>query len=210
MMSVFPSAEPVLWCYGLVAPIYSLGPGPRGGLWVTGCKRGCQGCQSLQSRGAGWPLPISRIAQRLLTRDTGWRGLTISGGEPFEQAPALSALLGQIKSARPHWNIIIFTGYRYQQLATHRSYQTLLTHIDLLIDGPFIENLDPIYPLTGSGNQQLLALTAEGENLRDNILTTSFSTGELAQDHEGETVWIGFPPALRIDIDEELWDTHES
>ncbi|CAK0772224.1 anaerobic ribonucleoside-triphosphate reductase activating protein [Gammaproteobacteria bacterium] len=202
--------EPVLWCYGLAAPVHSLGPGPRVGLWVTGCKRACHGCQSraLQSRQAGWPSPISRVAQRLLASDAGWRGLTLSGGEPFEQAPALMALLTLIKAARPHWNIIAFTGFRYQQLTTRTTCQALLSQVDLLIDGPFIENLVPRYPLTGSGNQQLLALTTEGQHLREQLMTTPLPLGEWARDHESSSFWIGFPPAKPLsDPDGEWWNT---
>lgn len=192
-----PHLDSHLWCFGLAAPIYSLGPGPRVGLWVSGCKRSCPGCQSkaLQLPQAGWRVSVASATQRVLANDPHLLGLTISGGEPFDQAGPLANLLTQIKRVHPHWNIIAFTGYYYQQLTSQPDCVACLEQIDLLIDGPFIRHLAPVYPLTGSGNQNLLALTTVGQNLRTQIIAQPTIKGETAQDHEFNTFWLGFPDA---------------
>ena len=101
------SSEKLLWCYGLAFPVYSLGPGPRLGLWVTGCKRGCRGCQSynLQDKKAGYPLTITQVCNRILSYNNNLQGISLSGGEPFEQINAVSILLKQISGFK-----ILFTG----------------------------------------------------------------------------------------------------
>jgi anaerobic ribonucleoside-triphosphate reductase activating protein len=77
-------------------PVTVLGPGRRIGLWVQGCTIGCRGCVSQDT----WPRdPRKRIAVPELldwcrrTAKDGPDGITISGGEPFEQPAGLRALL---------------------------------------------------------------------------------------------------------------------
>jgi len=93
-------------------------------------------------------------------------GLTITGGEPFEQAAALSVLLEAVRQQRPTWNILLFSGYPMRYLQQHgEQASTLLSQLDLLIDGPYKANAPSQHPLLASNNQQLHALTPCGQAL---------------------------------------------
>ncbi len=73
---------------------YANGPGPRSVLWVQGCSLGCRGCfnQATHDPSAGESMAVEEAAKRL-TRHAGIEGVTISGGEPFQQALPLALLL---------------------------------------------------------------------------------------------------------------------
>jgi anaerobic ribonucleoside-triphosphate reductase activating protein len=86
-------------------------------------------------------------------------GVTISGGEPFDQPDALRALLVEVK-ARSSADILVYSGYGFDQLAAAISKLDGL--IDALISEPFILGAPQTLPLRGSDNQQLHCLTALG------------------------------------------------
>ncbi len=84
-------------------------------------------------------------------------GATFSGGEPFEQAPALCAVAEGIRTMGK--NVVTFTGYTYEALLCRPDPWTryLLELTDLLIDGPYVEALrDPELRFRGSSNQREL------------------------------------------------------
>lgn len=137
----------------------ALGPGTRFVIWVQGCIQHCKGCITPQSR----PLEIDHLISvetlvKAIINSKNIEGITISGGEPFLQAKNLAKLLESVKSRRPEINVIAFTGYTLEQLITGKP-QELLHHIDLLIDGPYIEELNDGKGLRGSSNQRLHFLT---------------------------------------------------
>lgn len=137
----------------------ALGPGTRFVIWVQGCIQHCKGCITPQSR----PLEINHLisvntlAQSII-ESKNINGITISGGEPFLQAKNLTKLLETVLSSRPELNVIAFSGYTIEQLISDRA-QKLLHLMDLLIDGPYIEELNDGKGLRGSSNQRLHFLT---------------------------------------------------
>jgi len=83
--------------------------------------------------------------------------LTISGGEPFDQADALFELLNLI---RKHFkDILVYTGYKMEYLI--RKYKKHLSLIDALVDGRFLEGLESEYAYKGSDNQRLFVLNKD-------------------------------------------------
>ena len=70
-------------------------------------------------------------------------GITISGGEPFEQAAALVDIIGQMKRVRPELTVFIFSGHEYQTLlqSEEKSVRELIQHSDMLSTGPYIAKL---------------------------------------------------------------------
>lgn len=140
--------------------VYTLGPGRRYCLWVQGCERQCPGCISEYSRDpqGGYSMSIQALALEIkLSRP---EGLTVSGGEPFLQAEALGELLQILKNdMNCSIGVIVYTGYTYTELQQMPSAQALLSHTDLLIDGPYIQELDDGLSLRGSSNQQVIPLT---------------------------------------------------
>lgn len=87
----------------------------------------------------------------------GLEGLTLSGGEPMDQARALASLVDRVR-ARRDLGVVCFTGYRLEELM-EADHLALLRRVDLLIDGPYrlAEHADLLW--RGSANQRLLALT---------------------------------------------------
>ncbi|MBW4450257.1 MAG: radical SAM protein [Spirirestis rafaelensis WJT71-NPBG6] len=118
------------------------GPGCRAVVWVQGCLRECPGCFNPES----WSFEINQLisidnlAQKILSnpRNT---GVTFSGGEPFWQAPALASLARQLKATG--LNVMSFTGFTLEKLQSESAptgAQELLTQLDILIDGAFVES----------------------------------------------------------------------
>ena len=70
---------------GWAAGVHGLGPGRRVVLWVRGCSIGCPGCMTPELWAKVQPRPIEPLAEMLSGALQGHEGLTISGGEPFEQ-----------------------------------------------------------------------------------------------------------------------------
>jgi hypothetical protein len=89
--------------------------------------------------------------------------ITISGGEPFEQPVALEQVLHQIRDRNEHVHIIVYTGYRIEELLETRDPAILhsLTLIDVLVDGPYVHAQDhPGMQYRGSSNQRVIDLPA--------------------------------------------------
>jgi anaerobic ribonucleoside-triphosphate reductase activating protein len=165
------------------------GPGERYVLWVQGCTLACPGCWNSDT----WP----RVRRDERTLDEVEReilsvphieGVTFTGGEPFQQAPALAALASRV---RLHGlSVVVFTGYDLEELRSAAA-RSLLAVTDILIAGRYIAarratNL----PLRGSTNQRIHLLTER--------YTTSAIAGpptcEVHIDADGGLTLTGFPP----------------
>ena len=83
------------------------------------------------------------------------KGLTLSGGEPFEQVEECSLLAKGAKSIG--LDVLAYSGYTIEELLKENSYKKLLCEIDILIDGPFIkEEKTELLKFRGSKNQRIL------------------------------------------------------
>ncbi|MBL8343972.1 MAG: radical SAM protein [Rubrivivax sp.] len=137
------------------------GPGARAVLWVQGCSLHCKGCHNART----WaPEP-----RRLATVDSvlawfkskpGLRGLTLSGGEPFEQALALAAISREVRALGA--DVITFSGFTLEEIerGARPHAEALLRETDLLVDGRFLRDQPTTLPLRGSANQRLHFLSA--------------------------------------------------
>jgi anaerobic ribonucleoside-triphosphate reductase activating protein len=149
-------------------PVTVLGPGRRIGIWVQGCSIGCKGCISRDTWAAeadkamrvpdllAW---CERISGHVLD------GVTISGGEPFEQPAALDALLRGLARWRTRrrldFDILCYSGY---PLATLRArHAGLLDRLDAVIAEPYVDALPGEHPWCGSANQKVTPLSARGQ-----------------------------------------------
>jgi anaerobic ribonucleoside-triphosphate reductase activating protein len=139
----------------------ALGPGLRAVIWVQGCPLHCPGCVS-----PDWIpfIPALHFTPEEIVEKfdfTTISGLTISGGEPMEQAADL-AVVARLVRKKNDLNIICFTGYRYEQLLKtppNAGVADLLAEIDLLIDGPYVQSRAASVGLRGSSNQRFIHLT---------------------------------------------------
>ncbi len=145
--------------------VTKLGPGIRFILWTQGCARCCKGCMTpmSQDRDSGRIISVFDLADIII--QSGRDGLTISGGEPFLQAQALYELVNLIRAKRDI-GIIVYTGYTLDEILQSKDLYMcrFLEQIDLLIDGPYIEELNDGMNLRGSSNQRAIALTARYES----------------------------------------------
>jgi anaerobic ribonucleoside-triphosphate reductase activating protein len=153
--------EAYLYVGRISYPVTTLGPGRRIGLWLEGCSIGCPGCISpeLLVRREESRSPVSRVLERIVSLSAGHEGLTVSGGEPFDQAVALGVLLAGVRGATG-LDILVYTGYTIEALrAGPPPYRELLDRVDVLIDGPFRRELANRRLWRGSDNQRMHLLT---------------------------------------------------
>jgi anaerobic ribonucleoside-triphosphate reductase activating protein len=143
------------------------GPGRRFALWVQGCTIRCPGCCNPEMFVAdgGSPMPVEEIATRL-ARATNVEGISILGGEPFEQAAGVAALARIVRQRG--LTVMVYSGYTlaelHEQAGTNPAITQLLDQIDLLVDGRYDrERAEPPPPLgrrwLGSTNQVMHFLT---------------------------------------------------
>lgn len=145
-----------------------LGPGERAVLWVHGCCFDCPGCIARNFRyGAYREETVERLAEWILSISAA--GITISGGEPMLQAAELARLLKVVREKR-EIGVIVYTGFVYETLLEkaeeEEGIRDFLSQIDLLIDGPYLEEQNNNEPFRGSSNQRILPLT---ERYKDQI-----------------------------------------
>ncbi len=144
--------------------VRKLGPGTRFVIWVQGCGRHCKGCMTSQSQDmdGGKEMDVRDLAAMILR--SGRDGITISGGEPFLQAAELSELIGLLK-ARRDIGVIVYTGFTIEEIREKKDpgMNRFLDQIDLLVDGPYIEEMNDGRNLRGSANQRVIALTERYE-----------------------------------------------
>lgn len=155
----------------ILAPVTALGPGRRVGLWVQGCDLACPGCASTDTWNphAGLELDEAVVADQILTHILAHKltGLTVSGGEPFQQPDALAAVIGAVQEAAPDTDVLAFTGYS-ASVARRRSPE-LIDRLDILIAGRYDQRRPTGGPLVASDNQEVTLLTDLGRQRFDQL-----------------------------------------
>lgn len=145
------------------------GPGIRVSLFVSGCNHHCKGCFNKEAWDFNYGKPFTEETINFII-DTlsfgAYRGVTFLGGEPLEKVnqQGLLPLAKKIKETYPEKTIWCFTGFTYEYIMENMYEQwpeteELLSYIDVLVDGPFIEaqkNLTLVF--RGSENQRLIKL----------------------------------------------------
>jgi len=138
------------------------GPGKRDLIWVQGCSIGCKGCfnKQLWSYDPKYIIPVDGLVNKFKSRIGQIDGVTILGGEPTEQAEALSYFLEGMKVLG--LSTVVYTGLTYEEHMAKESkwIKRLFSFTDILIDGPFIlERKDTDLLWRGSSNQRILFMT---------------------------------------------------
>jgi len=141
-------------------PVTTLGPGRRVGIWTQGCSIRCSGCISadtwVASRGV-------TCVDNVMSAITPWLdvsdGVTISGGEPFDQPEALKQLLRRIRSVTAV-DILVFSGHPIEAISEHLLKMNGL--VDAIISDPYVQDQAQTLALRGSDNQRLTLLTDLG------------------------------------------------
>jgi anaerobic ribonucleoside-triphosphate reductase activating protein len=144
-------------------PVTALGPGRRIGIWFQGCSIRCPGCISADT----WAFadPGTTVAE-LIDALAPWLkeadGITVTGGEPFDQVDGLCALLLAIRQ-KTDGDILVYSGYDFAVIESEVAEMEGL--IDVLISGPYRAEAGQSMALRGSDNQVLHLLTPRGCNV---------------------------------------------
>ncbi len=143
---------------GFATGVNGLGPGTRVALWTRGCGIGCKGCMTKILWPKGEARPIEPLAEQLIAALRGTDGLSISGGEPFDQPEELAYLIDLIrKDSDVH--VFCYSGYRIDRLRERPEALGLLDRLDMLMDGPYVDTQPTEKPWRGSDNQELHLLS---------------------------------------------------
>lgn len=149
-------------------PVTALGHGTRAGIWVQGCTIGCAGCASRDTwpTEAGEDVTPAAVVDWLDALPGRLDGVTVSGGEPFQQPAALAELLVALDSwraARPEaFDLLVFSGYPWSRLAAKAECAAALARCDAVVAGPYVARRNVGSPLRGSDNQEIVPLTTLG------------------------------------------------
>lgn len=176
------------------------GPGSRAVVWTQGCSIRCPGCCNplTHSHEPRILVQPQRLANAILNIPD-IEGLTISGGEPFEQPKPVALLCHAVRKAG--LSVMLFTGRRYEQLIEtgNQAIKHLLSQIDILVDGPFIESLTDSQLLwRGSSNQRIRLLTNRYSS--EVLANTSQPQVEAEMPTDNSLKLTGFPEHSDMDI----------
>lgn len=154
------------------------GPGVRVSLFVSGCTHCCKGCFNREAWDFDYGKPYTEEVEEEILHALApdyIRGLSVLGGEPFEEAnrPAVLGLLQKVKECYSGKDIWCYSGYDYEKdmlrwIAEGREeVDRMLRCIDVLVDGEFVEELKNLrLPFRGSENQRLIDVAASEREQR--------------------------------------------
>jgi anaerobic ribonucleoside-triphosphate reductase activating protein len=178
-------------------PVTVLGPFTRAVFWVQGCDLGCEGCIAdyASDPSGGEAMSSGELAEWALGCE-GIEGITISGGEPFQQAAPLAAAIDLIREERDI-GVMCFTGYLLEALLSEADAAklALLHRTDMLVDGPYIRSLHANLLWRGSSNQRIIHLTNRYKEYVDSLVAEGEKSAGLEMFVDGGAVWFaGVPP----------------
>ncbi|POM25070.1 Pyruvate formate-lyase 1-activating enzyme [Actinomadura rubteroloni] len=191
-------------------PVTTLGPGTRAGIWTQGCTLHCHGCLSRDTweSDPSREVPVEAIVGWLASLPGPLDGVTISGGEPFQQPAGLAALLRGIRAwrdARSHetmpLDILVYSGYVYSRLSRSAKTREILDLCDAVVAGPYVDRLNPPGGGTGrrsllwrgSANQRIVPLSPLGRR-RYAVPDEPDDTGDVRQE--------AGPPRMQVSMEE--------
>ena len=178
-------------------PITALGPGRRIGIWFQGCAIRCRGCMSLDTwEHAASLIPVSALLAQIAPWLPEADGITISGGEPFDQPHALEALVRGLRASFAK-SILVYSGCSFEDL--HARHLHTLALIDVLISEPFDATASSGALLRGSANQRVHLLTQTGTAMWNEAERDGPAKMDVMASDDG-TLWVAGIPH-RGDLD---------
>ncbi|MCH5220991.1 MAG: anaerobic ribonucleoside-triphosphate reductase activating protein [Muribaculaceae bacterium] len=135
------------------------GPGLRTAIYFAGCGHHCPACHNEHTWDfrAGEDMTVEQVLK--VVRYNGFP-VTFTGGDPIYQAAEIIPLAKAIKEEL-HLNIWCYTGYTHEELIEMHNddVDTLLSYVDTIVDGPYIDALrDTSLLFRGSSNQRIIDL----------------------------------------------------
>jgi anaerobic ribonucleoside-triphosphate reductase activating protein len=171
------------------------GPGERFVIWVQGCSLGCPGCWNPDtwSDAPGQLVDVGLLLSRIFGTP-GIEGITLTGGEPFQQAESLLVLATKVRARG--MSIVAFTGYRLSELVTPAQ-RALLRACDIVVAGRYLRNQRvEAERWRGSTNQIVHYLSG-----RYSASTQAETICEVHLGPDGEVRITGFPPDALLTLE---------
>lgn len=154
------------------------GPGVRFAIWFQGCSLGCPGCFNPDTHAddARGRRDAGDLVAEILAQGDAIEGVSVSGGEPFEQPDGLLALVCGLRRARTsdELSIIVFSGFTIEEVRARPLGQETLRYLDVLIDGRYVASERHAQQLRGSSNQRI------------HLLSDRYTTAEIEATPEAE------------------------
>jgi anaerobic ribonucleoside-triphosphate reductase activating protein len=180
-------------------PVTVLGYGKRVGVWFQGCSIHCKDCvsQDTWDTEGGVMVGVDDLVAWCRTKlKTGLDGITLSGGEPFDQPVALGAFLDAIRRwrrrAKVELDVLCYSGYPFHILQTRHA--ALLAKLDALIPEPYVASLQPGHIWRGSANQPMILPSEVGQRRYAGMQTARAAEKTMQVAVENGKVWmIGIP-----------------
>lgn len=156
----------------ITGPDIENGLGWRVTVWVAGCSHHCPGCHNKHtwSYDQGTDLKEEIVWETLckMVDQPYINGITLSGGDPLAQSEEslrdLDQFIVKFKNRFPEKTIWIYSGDVIENLTKDDVVKSILSKVDVLVDGPFIqEKFNPDIPFRGSTNQKIIS------NIKDYI-----------------------------------------
>lgn len=140
------------------------GPGIRFTIFTQGCAHHCFNCHNPETWAfdKGKDVDIDELISKI-KRNPLLQGITLSGGDPLYQVNACLELVKKVKELNSDLDIIIYTGFTFEELANNfkknNDLLSLLKLSDILIDGKYEDSLrDLTLSFRGSTNQRVINL----------------------------------------------------
>jgi len=136
------------------------GPGLRAVVWVQGCSIRCPGCfnPGTHDETSGTLVSVDELSEMVLSQAE-IEGVTISGGEPFEQIPSVSEFLKIIKT-KSTLTVLVFSGLTFEMLQKMPGAEKIIAYTDVLISGPYLASQRLAAGMRGSSNKTIHLLTS--------------------------------------------------
>lgn len=150
---------------GLITNDFANGTGTCVSFWTQGCPHHCPGCQNPETwnfqGGKEVPTDIRDQIIKAICANGITRNFSVLGGEPLcdKNLNEVDKIITSVRTAYPQIKIFVWTGYVLEELKekNNNKINHILSQIDVLIDGPFVQaKRDITLELRGSRNQRIL------------------------------------------------------
>ena len=160
----------------ILYPITTLGPGERLVIWTIGCSKHCYKCSNpeLWNKNPDKNIDVSELASitKQVINNQSIDGITITGGDPFEQIEELNKLLALLQEITD--DVLVYTGYTIEEaekIIPKSEWENMMQHTSVLIDGAYVDDLnDNECVLRGSSNQNIIYLDETKKELYSEYL----------------------------------------
>lgn len=140
------------------------GDGFRVSLFVSGCNRKCKGCFNQQAQDPNYGYEFTDEVKNKIFKElenSHCAGLSLLGGDPMsylsDNRKVVISLCKEVKEKFPSKSIFMWTGYTIDEVLASDDMRDIVNYVDVIIDGPFVEELKDIdLKWRGSSNQNIV------------------------------------------------------